>query len=234
MKPFLSKIRRTLTSATTDPPSPETTGANESGPVTSVTLLNRLQHWDDTAAWKLFFERYHSLVNSWSRKSLGNSADVDEVNQQVFWEVARRLTVFRYDSGRSFRGWLRKLHYSRLLDFLKVKRRRELREVEVARIRTREMPFKPSDPTTGSPSNQHGDPDRQLHMKAVLEAVQSRVSERTWAIFEDIAIHGQTVAETARRFEMKYAAAFAAWSRTCQMLKRESESRLAIPERPHE
>ena len=202
--------------------------------MTSVTLLNRLQQWDDTAAWKVFFERYQTLLSSWSRQSLGNPADVDEVNQQVYWEVARRLTVFRYDSARSFRGWLRKLHYSRLLDFLKIKRRRELREVEIARVRSRGPACGPADPTTGLPENQDGAHDRRLHVSLVLDAVKSRVSERTWAIFEDIAIHGQTVAETARRYEMKYTAAFAAWSRTCQMLRQESESRLSVPEKSRE
>lgn len=215
-----------------EPPAPEVTGSGDSGPVTSATLLNRLQHWEDTAAWKLFFERYQSLLNAWSRKSLGNPADIDEVNQQVIWEVARRLTAFRYDSARSFRGWLRKLHYSRLLDFLKVNRRRELREVDVARIRTPRLAFKLSDPTTELPANQCGESDGRLQMNAILEAVQSRVSKRTWAIFEDIAMHGQTVADTARRYEMKYAATFAAWSRTCQMLRQESESRRAFSERP--
>ncbi|MFO0978392.1 MAG: hypothetical protein U0996_18445 [Planctomycetaceae bacterium] len=234
MKPSLSQLRQPGSSVIADLPAAEGSSAADSGPVTSVTLLNRLQHWDDTAAWKLFFERYQTLLNTWSRQSLGNPADVDEVNQQVYWEVARRLTVFHYDSSRSFRGWLKKLHNSRLLDFLKIQRRRELREVEVARVRTHGLACRPANPTTDVPAKQLAETNRQLHVNGVIEAVRSRVTDRTWAIFEDIALHGQTVAETARRHKMKYAATFAAWSRTCQMLRQESESRLAPPERSRE
>lgn len=234
MKPFLSQLGRTHQSGSADPSGAEPVRANDAGPVTSVTLLNRLKRWDDTAAWKLFVERYQTLLNTWSRQWLGNPADVDEVNQQVFWEVARRLTGFRYDSRRSFRGWLRNLHKSRLLDFVKIRRRRELREVEIARIRTRGGLDSSPDQTTGPPESQVRESRRQLHVEAVITAVQSRVSQKTWEVFRDIAIHGQTVAETARRHDMKYAAAFAAWSRTCHMLRQEADARVVSPERAHE
>lgn len=199
-------------------------GGNDTGPLTSTTLLGRLQNWDDTAAWRIFVDRYQCLFESWSRRKLANPADVDEVNQQVIWEVARRLTDFRYDSKRSFRGWLRTLHQSRLLDFLKIQRRRRLREVEIARLR-RPMHVASVNPVEEAPSP---GPDSEFQfensaaVEFVLSSVQSRVSPQTWSIFNDIAVHGQSVSDTAQRHGMKYAATFAAYSRTCQMLRREA------------
>jgi len=53
----------------------------DAGPLTSPTLLGRMKSWEDTAAWKVFVDRYQHLLENWSRRRLPNSVDVDEVNQ---------------------------------------------------------------------------------------------------------------------------------------------------------
>lgn len=198
-------------------------GVSDAGPLTSATLLGRLQHWEDTAAWRVFVDRYQGLLESWSRKKLTNAADVDELNQQVVWEVARRLKDFRYDAKRSFRGWLHTLHQCRLLDLLKIQKRRRLREVEIARLRRPVDASNDADPMMAR-MDSVGRFVRSGSIESLLSSVQSRVTSQTWSIFNDVALHGQSVADTARRHGMKYAATFAAYSRTCQMLRREAEA----------
>ncbi|MBL8818628.1 MAG: sigma-70 family RNA polymerase sigma factor [Planctomyces sp.] len=197
----------------------------DSGPPTSPTLLDRLRTWHDETAWNLFIDRYGSLLHQWGRARLQDPGEVDEVRQLVLWEVARRLTLFHYDGRKSFRGWLKTLFRSRLSDFLKQKRRRLNREREVALIRRpREVDRRQlTDPVTGSlPSQTIERTEGQVETNEILARVRSRVSEKTWSIFWEIAVEGQPVAETARRHSMRYASAFAAFSRVSRMLQQEA------------
>lgn len=206
----------------------------ENGPATSPTLLGRMRCWEDTAAWKLFVDRYHHLFESWSRRKLENPADVDEVNQQVYWEIARRLPAFEYDAKRSFRGWLRTLHQSRLLDFMKLEKRRLQRESHVRLLRVPvfaggQLVSATQDLNAASEPSTVVTTEQSLLAHEIQQTVKARISDRTWSVFHEIAVNGQSIAETAQRHSMKYASAFAAYSRVCQMLRREAEERQLRP-----
>ncbi|MCA9033481.1 MAG: sigma-70 family RNA polymerase sigma factor [Planctomycetaceae bacterium] len=197
----------------------------DNGPVTSATLLERLKSWEDTAAWKTFVSSYGHLLERWSRRKLNNSADVEEVNQQVLWELARRLTVFHYDPRMSFRGWLRTLHQSRLLDYLKLEKRRTIREAGLAQIYLQKQGTHErsvSLDTTDEMPDKLCVSDEMRSATLISERVRARVSPRTWAVFHDIAIEGQSISETAQRHSMRYASAFAAYSRVCRQLRQEA------------
>lgn len=199
----------------------------DNGPVTSPTLVRRLQSWEDTTAWRLFVDQYNHLFERWSRLKLRNPADVDELKQQVLWEMARRITGFQYDPAKSFRGWLRTLHHSRLLDFLKAEKRRRAHDKQSVRVRPQthqecvlpaleeESPLEASEKET---------PSTFVNAMTIQQRVQDRVSVQTWTIFSEIAINGQSIADTAKRHEMRYASAFAAYSRVCRMLRQEANA----------
>lgn len=253
MRRHISRIQKSRCSATA-PMSIPVGGSTvevrsfDAGPLTSPTLLGRMKCWEDTAAWKVFVDRYQHLLENWSRRRLPNSADVDEVNQQVIWEVARRFSAFQYDPRRSFRGWLRTLHQSRLLDFLKLEKRRISREVHVAKVRAPQMnsaraslepevrPLESSSMESSAfelrpPETRSDGIGEKLRRAAeICGTVQSKVNERTWCVFYEIAVDGQSIADTARRHDMKYTSAFAAYSRVCRMLRREA----GLPELEHQ
>ncbi len=197
---------------------------HDAEPQTSRTLIARLHAWEDRTAWNLFFEQYGPLLEKWSKSRLQNPADVDEVNQMVLWELAKRFVSFEYDPTRSFRGWLRTLHTSRLLDFLKSQRRRTNRELALMQVR--QSPalhpqgfMETSQSQDESPNNCQ---QTQLTLSIVVQKrVRERVSEKTWTVFWEIAVEGQLIADTAQRHSMRYASAFAAFSRVHRMLREE-------------
>lgn len=205
---------------------------SEHGPVTSPTLLRRLQAWDDQTAWNCFFTRYSPLFEKWSRARLRNPADIQEVNQRVVWEVAQRLVSFEYHPSRSFRGFLRTLHSSRLLDFLKSEKRRQKRELDVLQVRNASSEILADQPSLDlASSKQFGGRDRdsveqcrRRLAQQIQSRVQSRVNERTWQVFWEIAVQGNSIAETAQRYSMRYASAFAAYSRVYKMLQQEAST----------
>ena len=90
---------------------------------TSTTLLIRVKAKDEEA-WRRLVHLYSPLVHHWCHRSGLQEADTADVAQDVFRTVAELIDGFHHDrSGDSFRGWLRTVTRSRLLDFLRRKAR---------------------------------------------------------------------------------------------------------------
>jgi RNA polymerase sigma-70 factor (ECF subfamily) len=194
----------------------------ENGPVTSGSLIQRLHTWSDHSAWQRFFTNYNPLLEAWTRTQLRNPADAQELVQLLWCELSRRLRSFNYNPAGSFRGWLRCLHSSRLRDFLKIERRRIHRELQHASAVARKTAIPQPTLSASAASESARHKQRLEHALRIQEAVRKRVSERTWAVFHDIAVLGLDIADSAARHQMRYAAAWAAFSRVHQMLKVEA------------
>ncbi len=193
----------------------------DDGPATSGSLLDRLHTWSDHSAWQRFFTSYNPLLEAWTRPRLQNPADAQELVQLVWCELGRRLRSFQYNPGRSFRGWLRCLHACRLSDFRKTERRRIARELRYAAESTPPLTHLPA--TTAAPAPDCPCRQQQLERASRIQAaVRKRVSARSWEIFHDIAILGLEISETATRHQMRYASAWAAFSRVHHMLQQEA------------
>jgi RNA polymerase sigma-70 factor (ECF subfamily) len=66
-------------------------------------------------------EAYGNLVMSVALNVLGNRQDAEDVTQETFLQVFRRLD--RYDREKSFKTWLLTIAYRRSLDMIRKKRR---------------------------------------------------------------------------------------------------------------
>ncbi|MEN6560384.1 MAG: RNA polymerase sigma factor [Acidobacteriota bacterium] len=75
----------------------------------------------DASSGRLLVETYGTLVLSVALNVLGNRQDAEDVCQETFFQVFRRLD--RYDRARSFKTWLLTIAYRRSLDMLRKKRR---------------------------------------------------------------------------------------------------------------
>jgi RNA polymerase sigma factor (sigma-70 family) len=82
---------------------------------TRQSLLSRLRDWQDQAGWREFFDTYWRLIYNVARRSGLPDADAQEVVQDTFVYLARRMPRFRYDRSRgSFKSWLRVVTRSRI------------------------------------------------------------------------------------------------------------------------
>ena len=88
---------------------------------TNPTLLNRLGDWRDHEAWVDFVTRYDPVIRLSCRRYRLNAENTEELSQRVWIDLARRMRTFRYDPGKTFRGWLRRLCQSRAIDLLRKK-----------------------------------------------------------------------------------------------------------------
>jgi RNA polymerase sigma-70 factor (ECF subfamily) len=89
---------------------------------TRQSLLSRLRDCQDQDGWREFFDSYWRLVYNVARKSGLGDAEAQDVVQNTFIYLTRKLPNFRYDRTRgSFKSWLRVVTRSRIGAF----RRRE-------------------------------------------------------------------------------------------------------------
>ena len=89
---------------------------------TNPTLLNRLGDWRDHEAWVDFVTRYDPVIRFSSRRYRLDAESTEELCQRVWIDLARRMRTYRYDPGKTFRGWLRRLCQSRAIDLLRKKK----------------------------------------------------------------------------------------------------------------
>jgi RNA polymerase sigma factor (sigma-70 family) len=82
---------------------------------TRQTLLSRLRDLEDQAGWREFFDSYWRLIYNVARRSGLAETQAQEVVQNTFIYLARRMPKFRYDVQRgSFKSWLRVVTRSRI------------------------------------------------------------------------------------------------------------------------
>ena len=73
---------------------------------TSASLLERLRHPNEQAAWERFVRLYTPVLLAWSRRLGLGADDAADLCQDVFARVFQALPGFAYDPSRRFRGWL--------------------------------------------------------------------------------------------------------------------------------
>lgn len=82
---------------------------------TRQSLLSRLRDWQDQAGWREFFDTYWRLIYNVARKAGLHDAEAQDVVQNTFIYLSRRMPNFRYDPARgSFKSWLRVVTRSRI------------------------------------------------------------------------------------------------------------------------
>jgi RNA polymerase sigma-70 factor (ECF subfamily) len=189
------------------------------GGTTSPALLNRLGDWRDDAAWSEFVDRYRPLVELWCRRMRLDSETSDELCQRIWIDLAHRMSSFQYDPSRRFRGWLRRLYYSRAVDLLRERQAHPVRSLD-------EEPTDPFSVAAAGDFDDEGESAARLPVllrlgTQVHDTVKRQVEPQTWTAFWSIAVEGRSIRETADLLRMTYAAAFAAHKRVVARLKAE-------------
>jgi RNA polymerase sigma factor (sigma-70 family) len=188
---------------------------------TNPTLLNRLCDWRDHDAWVDFVTRYDPVIRLACRRYRLGADNIDELSQRVWIDLARRMRTFRYDPGKTFRGWLRRLCRSRAIDLLRKKDADAALSLESQPV---ESLWQESSGDLEGEEDVAAERPRLLELAdEVQDAVRRRVDGRTWQIFWSVAVLGQSVREASEAAGISYYAAFAAQKRVRRMLREEGQ-----------
>src|ERR1041384_169400 len=93
---------------------------------TRQSLLSRLRDWQDHDGWREFFDTYWRMIYRVARQAGLEDSAAQDVVQNTFIYLARRMPKFSYDPARgSFKSWLRRVTRSRIAA---LRRRAEMKE----------------------------------------------------------------------------------------------------------
>jgi len=185
---------------------------------TSTSLIRRLKlSQRDEAAWKRLVELYGRLVLSWCRKAGVKQNDRQDVFQDIFSAVNRKIHDFQWGNAeQTFRGWLRVIATSKIND----KHRKN---------KTLPQTFSDThfDDILGKmvvkESDIDHDTERTILMRRAVEIVKPDFAEKTWEAFKRTEIDGQTATETAVELDMTPAAVRQAKKRVLDRIRSEFE-----------
>jgi RNA polymerase sigma factor (sigma-70 family) len=189
---------------------------------TSPTLLSDVSDWHDHPAWVNFWDRYDPLLRRWCRGHGLDEDSVDEVCQRIWIEMADRMKTFHYDPSRTFRGWLRRICESRVVDLLRQRQADCLHSLD-DRDREAVSGVRATDIDSAERDQDEGAADElRLFLldeaEKVQAAVRARVKPWTWDAFWLVAVCDWTVERTAKALGMTHTAVYAARERVARML----------------
>lgn len=195
-------------------PSPESRSSIGS---TSSSLLQRVKVRDQDA-WQRLVRLYGPLVDFWVRRAGLQTADAEDVFQEVFHAVARTIGTFHKDRpGDTFRGWLRTITRSKVADYL----RRLTSQPQVMGGSDMQQRLH----ALAEDSGPDVDEVREigaLRLRA-LEFVRTEFTEKSWQMFWRVTVEGHEVKDVARELGVTPSAIRLAKSRVLRRLREEME-----------
>lgn len=172
---------------------------------------------------------YSPLVWRWCRRYGLQAADAEDVGQDVFKSVAAGLRSFEHDQDRgSFRGWLRSVTRTRVIDFLRARQ-----QSPAGRGGSDAYQLLQQATQQAAQQDEAGEDeisqDTQLLYQRALELIRGQFSELHWKAFQRTAVDGQPAAEVAQELGISRHVVYNARSRIMRRLREEFAELLDTP-----
>ena len=182
---------------------------------TSESLLFRLQQENsapDETAWQQFVSIYTPLIFFWARKAGLGQSDASDLVQDVLTQVFQKLPDFKYDSSRSFRGWLRTVTLNKY---------REIYRRKSSRLATAsDSMLENLSPVAVAESTWDIDYARLLVAKA-MELMQDDFAPGTWDALKLVMSEGRAVDDAAQQTGVSSWTIYSARARLMNRLREE-------------
>lgn len=176
-------------------------------PSTSDSLLAQAKR-RDSIGWERLTAIYGPIVYEWSRRAGLQPADAADVLQEVLMATYSNLNKFRIRrTGDSFRGWLRTIHRSKLMNHFRQKKEGSIGSA------VKHLPAADADLANEDRA------ERSELVRRAMNVIQDDFEKRTWEAFSRSAIDGQRICEVARDLGMSSAAVCMSRSRVLRRLR---------------
>lgn len=179
---------------------------------THASLLLRLHHGADSAAWDEFHQRYGDLIRAFARRRGLQPADCDDVLQDVLLSLSKALPNFEYDPAKGrFRSYLKTATLRAIF------RKNHQKHGEVA--------LDPHDDAI-PPAEDDGEIQlaweqewQRYHLRQAMRTLEPEFNEADRAMFWLYAVDGCSAQETAERLEVSVNQVYQAKSRILRRLE---------------
>jgi RNA polymerase sigma factor (sigma-70 family) len=196
---------------------------------TNPALLGLGADWSNHDAWVELLKRHDPLIRRCCTYHGLTDADADEVRQETWIELAERLRRFRYDPGRSFRGWVWIVCRNKAMSFLRLHKKHRIENLDEWMVVSRADPdalLHDDEPILGgTAAGSDGHTLELLFAEAAIvqAAVRSRVEPRTWEAFWLADIYLWDMEAVAAHLGISLAAAYKATQRMRGRLREEGD-----------
>jgi RNA polymerase sigma-70 factor (ECF subfamily) len=190
--------------------------AHENWSATSLRFLAGLQA-NDSVAWQRLDALYGPLIDHWCRLARLQEADLADIRQDVFLAVTGKIADFRREPvAGAFRGWLRAIARSKIVDFLR--RRQAQPAVNEGANDLQEVPVVPF---PEEPDESAATIEAQLLYRRALDLICQDFAETTWRAFWAVVVEDRVAKDVACDLGMSVQAVYTAKSRVLARLREE-------------
>lgn len=185
---------------------------------TPQSLLQRLRVNPDEEGWKRLVDLYTPLLRRWLRQSGVKGSDAEDLLQDVFTILIRKLPSFEHNQQRgAFRCWLHTILLNRLCDYWKS--RQTTPETAASAEILHELD-RLQDPA--SDLNQLWDREHDVFLaRRVLQVIEKDFLPDTWQAFRRVFLDGAKPAEVAVEMGLSVNAVHLAKWRVLRRARRE-------------
>lgn len=182
---------------------------------TSLSLLDQARDTSNAEAWRQLVSLYEPLLKKWLRQHQLQTADADDVVQEVLTAVLKDLPRFEHNQRPgAFRNWLRTTLVFRLQNHWR-SRDRSPKPAEAAHL------AELSDEATALSQVWNQQHDQHV-MTRLLERVRPRFEPQTWEAFRRQMFDGQSPKDVAAELDLSLNSVYVARSRVLRALRSES------------
>ena len=190
---------------------------------TRQSLLSRLRDCQDQAGWREFFDAYWRLIYNVARKAGLVDAEAQDVVQNTFIYLTRKLPNFRYDRARgSFKSWLRVVTRSRINVYCRRDKTALVREPlpSVSADET-DLVEEIADPNGDALDDVWQREWEENLVNAALRQVRAKVSSQQLLIFRLATAGDLSLNQVAKKLHVSLAQVYLARHRVGKLLKAE-------------
>jgi RNA polymerase sigma factor (sigma-70 family) len=187
----------------------------DSTPETRPSLLIRVRHPADQAAWHEFVEIYRPVILRLARQKGMQAADAEDVAQQVLVAVAKAVEQREHDPRRArFRTWLNRVAHNAILNAL-TRGRPDRGSGDSALLAVLDHHESPAGPDSDLLRLEY----RREVFRWAARQVRKEFQETTWAAFWLTAVEGRAVDAVAEELRKTPGAIYAARSRVMRRIQ---------------
>lgn len=188
---------------------------------TSLSLLQRLQHEPgDGSSWQRFMTLYQPWLRGWLMRLTrwpGAKTDIDDVLQDVFDVLLRKLPDFERRRIGAFRAWMKQILVNVLRSY-----HRDRHPIATGDSAFEKQLDELVDPN--SELSQLWEKEYNDHLfQRLVEVARDQFEADTFAMFYELAIRGRTAADVAKQFSKTDNAVLLAKARVLRRLREEAQ-----------
>lgn len=183
---------------------------------TSLSLLEQVCVNGDTAAWDRLIHIYAPLLNAWLHEMGVQSADADDLVQEILLTLSCELKNFEHNGHPgAFRSWLRRMLVNRARNFWRI---RQARPTSVGGSEWAAKLDALADDDSSSSRAWDLDHDRKV-IELMLIQIRPRFASHTWEAFHRQVLQGQRANQVAAELGMPISSVYVSRSRVLNALR---------------